>query len=225
MSTATYIPADGLAIPDPKDVASWGDRKLNNAIRRGHAAAGAHMAAYEETATMTGVLLLERKRRLGHGQWLSWLEKNFKGSERTARRYLELAEQWLANRPLVTDFEPTEEPAPEPSTRRQTEEERREDERRYEDFGRRWQEKGERRAREARERTRRLINHEPPTNPDTPDGRAADKAAKLLAKAADVNDPERSTFANKAFDLIREHQLNVRVVPSRFQSLGDACPS
>jgi hypothetical protein len=80
-----------------------------------------------------------------------------------------------------------------------------------------------RRAQQARERTRRRIEDAlgQRTNPDTPDGKAADKAEKLLAKAAAVNDPERSTFANKAFDLIRDHKLNMRVVPSRFQPPSD----
>jgi hypothetical protein len=109
--------SDTLTIPNPQELASWGDRRLNNAIRRGHAIAGSHMAAYEEAATMTGVLLLERKRRLGHGQWLPWLEKHFDGDRRTAQRYMKRAE---ANASSVSHLdapdEPSEQAAPEPDT-------------------------------------------------------------------------------------------------------------
>jgi hypothetical protein len=53
-----------------------------------------------------GVLLIERKRRLKHGQWLPWLEKNFEGGRTTAFRYIKLAEEWLANVPSAEHLDP-----------------------------------------------------------------------------------------------------------------------
>lgn len=82
-----------LALPEPQTLASWGDRKLDNAIQRGHAAAGAHMKGYEEAATVTGVLLRERKHRLPHGEWYPWLEENFAGTPQTATKYIRMADE------------------------------------------------------------------------------------------------------------------------------------
>lgn len=81
-----------LEVRVPKGVSEWGDRKLDNAIKRGHAAAGAHMANYEAAATLTGVLLRERKRRLAHGEWGKWLSENFVGSHQTATAYMRMAD-------------------------------------------------------------------------------------------------------------------------------------
>lgn len=85
MSELTVRVAPGLE--------SWGERKLDNAIKRGHATAGAHMNNYERAAAVTGYLLKERKRRLPHGEWYPWLEKHFDGTPETARLYMRKAEE------------------------------------------------------------------------------------------------------------------------------------
>ena len=72
------------------DLTSWSDRRLENWIQRGHSTASKHSAGYEEAAAVTGLLLIERKRRLPHGAWTPWLEENFEGSYETARRYMEV---------------------------------------------------------------------------------------------------------------------------------------
>lgn len=51
-------------------------------------------------AIRCGELLAEAKAQVEHGQWLPWLEANFKGSKRTASAYMRLA----ANRQRVADM-------------------------------------------------------------------------------------------------------------------------
>jgi phage N-6-adenine-methyltransferase len=79
------------AAPVAPDITSWTDRKLDSAIQRGHTEAGAHSRSYEEAAAVTGYLLTERKRRLPHGAWGAWLEKNFDGTQQTAATYMRKA--------------------------------------------------------------------------------------------------------------------------------------
>ncbi|WP_028058390.1 DUF3102 domain-containing protein [Candidatus Solirubrobacter pratensis] len=101
------------AVPSSAVIGSWSDRKLDNSIRKGHAAAGSHKAAYEQHATVTGILLIERKRRLKHGAWLPWLAENFEGSTVVAQRYMRQADEWLANTSSATRFDPpAEHPTP-----------------------------------------------------------------------------------------------------------------
>jgi hypothetical protein len=45
-----------------------------------------------EKASEAGRLLIECKERLKHGEWLPWLESNFSFTDRTARRWIKLAE-------------------------------------------------------------------------------------------------------------------------------------
>jgi hypothetical protein len=45
-------------------------------------------------AKRAGVLLLEAKARVPHGNWLSWLEQNCKTTSRTAQRYMQLVARW-----------------------------------------------------------------------------------------------------------------------------------
>ena len=45
-----------------------------------------------EKASEAGQLLLECKEGLSHGEWLPWLESNFSFTDRTARRWIKLAE-------------------------------------------------------------------------------------------------------------------------------------
>lgn len=61
----------------------------------------AHHQAAEEAAfsaldhaRAAGDLLIEAKTRCGHGTWSAWLVANFRGSERTAQRYMKLATGW-----------------------------------------------------------------------------------------------------------------------------------
>jgi len=42
-------------------------------------------------AIRCGELLLEMKRRVGHGNWLAWVDEHFQASERTARNYIQIA--------------------------------------------------------------------------------------------------------------------------------------
>jgi hypothetical protein len=46
--------------------------------------------------------LVEAKALVKHGEWIPWLKSNFKGSQRTAYRYTELA----SNLPCVASLEP-----------------------------------------------------------------------------------------------------------------------
>jgi hypothetical protein len=97
----------GLATINPADLATWGDRKLDNAIRSGVKQAGAHLKNYEETATITGIFLVERKRRLEHGEWLPWLAEHFDGHRDTAAKYMRMAEEWVAQmsaRPDISEL-------------------------------------------------------------------------------------------------------------------------
>ncbi len=120
-----------LTVPAAGDVQAWGDRKLDNEIRKGHSVAGAHMANYEAAATATGVLLRERKRRLKHGEWLPWVENHFEGSPRTAQVYISMADEAVPNtQPTahltapeddVLDGEIVEEDDYEPPTRKRQE--------------------------------------------------------------------------------------------------------
>jgi hypothetical protein len=47
-------------------------------------------------AIRCGELLLEMKQRVGHGNWLTWVEEHFEASERTARNYMEIAKSAAA---------------------------------------------------------------------------------------------------------------------------------
>jgi hypothetical protein len=95
-----------VRVPPLGDVSTWGDRKLDNAIQRGHATAGAHMSSYEEAATLTGLLLIERRRRLRSRAFAPWLAEHFDGARKTAYRYIDLAEAYLASVSRVTQIDP-----------------------------------------------------------------------------------------------------------------------
>ena len=45
-------------------------------------------------AHQAGKILLAAKKQLGHGRWLPWLKRNFKGSERNAQNYMLIARCW-----------------------------------------------------------------------------------------------------------------------------------
>ena len=57
-----------------------------------HAAAVATYRTPVDHAIRAGVLLLEAKALVGHGNWLDWLAANFPASVRTAQHYMKLAE-------------------------------------------------------------------------------------------------------------------------------------
>jgi hypothetical protein len=54
-----------------------------------------HVETYKHNtiqhAIRCGELLLEMKQRVGHGNWLAWVQEHFEASERTARNYMEIA--------------------------------------------------------------------------------------------------------------------------------------
>jgi hypothetical protein len=54
-----------------------------------------HVETYKHNtirhAIRCGELLLEMKQRVGHGNWLAWVEEHFEASQRTARNYMEIA--------------------------------------------------------------------------------------------------------------------------------------
>jgi hypothetical protein len=54
-----------------------------------------HVETYKHStiqhAIRCGELLVEMKQRVGHGNWLAWVQEHFEASERTARNYMEIA--------------------------------------------------------------------------------------------------------------------------------------
>lgn len=101
-----------------------------------HAAAQDKARQAVDHAMTAGALLLQAKAAIGHGAWAAWLQRNFKGSDRTARGYMRLAnhrEAIEAKRQRVADLslreaiaalaEPKEAPDPKPSWKDRTPEE------------------------------------------------------------------------------------------------------
>ncbi len=66
---------------------------LANQINAEHEACHAAMRASVEHAVRAGVLLIEAKAGLPHGEWASWLYANCDFSARTARAYMRLAKE------------------------------------------------------------------------------------------------------------------------------------
>ena len=60
-------------------------------INKLHALAQQAAATAIEYAVAAGKLLIEEKKYVGHGGWLSWLQENVDFSERTARNYMRVA--------------------------------------------------------------------------------------------------------------------------------------
>lgn len=61
-------------------------------INEQHALAQQHAETAIEHARRAGLLLLEAKAQLEHGNWLSWLEANTQVSARSAQRYMRVAQ-------------------------------------------------------------------------------------------------------------------------------------
>jgi hypothetical protein len=83
-------------LPRPEDVAPSSkpvrsDEEMAREINTEHG----HVETYKRNtiqhAIRCGEMLLEMKRRVGHGNWLAWVEEHFEASERTARNYMEIA--------------------------------------------------------------------------------------------------------------------------------------
>jgi hypothetical protein len=75
-----------------------GDREIARQINVLHAEAEQHRsrcsdAVYEalRAAWQAGHLLIKQKKKIVHGNWELWLERNFEGKVRTAQRYMLLA--------------------------------------------------------------------------------------------------------------------------------------
>jgi len=86
-----------LEIKKPKgDLA----KRINAEHQAAHRAAKTAVAH----AIAAGVLLIEAKGRIHHGQWLAWLSDNFDFSAKTATGYMRLALLPLAKRQRVADL-------------------------------------------------------------------------------------------------------------------------
>jgi hypothetical protein len=69
--------------------------RLADDINRDHAAAMTAAQSAIEHARRAGDLLLQAKSTVGHGEWLPWLVAHCPAiSERTAQRYMRLADSW-----------------------------------------------------------------------------------------------------------------------------------
>jgi Protein of unknown function (DUF3102) len=77
---------------------------LAEAIEREHLAATRDARSAMEHAIRCGVLLLEAKASLAHGEWLPWIAANLSFGDRQARKYLSLAKHAEAIRNSDSDF-------------------------------------------------------------------------------------------------------------------------
>jgi Protein of unknown function (DUF3102) len=68
-----------------------GDEDLAGEINAEHGLVETYKHNTIEHAIRCGELLREMKRRVGHGNWLAWVQEHFQASERTARNYMEIA--------------------------------------------------------------------------------------------------------------------------------------
>jgi Protein of unknown function (DUF3102) len=67
------------------------DDDLAREINTEHGYVETHKHNTIKHAIRCGELLLEMKQRVGHGNWLAWVDEHFEASERTARNYMEIA--------------------------------------------------------------------------------------------------------------------------------------
>jgi hypothetical protein len=67
------------------------DDDLACEINTEHGHVETHKRSAIKHAIRCGELLLEMKQRVGHGNWLAWVDEHFEASERTARNYMEIA--------------------------------------------------------------------------------------------------------------------------------------
>ena len=82
--------------PSPATTVAVEINRLYDEARRGASASRQALHGALVAAWHAGQLLLAEKKRvrhcMGHGAWLLWLETNFRGTARTAQRYMRLAE-------------------------------------------------------------------------------------------------------------------------------------
>jgi DUF3102 family protein len=64
--------------------------KINHAHRAGEAATRRGLEYFRAA----GEMLLKAKEQCGHGEWMTWLKKNIKASQRSANKYMTLAARW-----------------------------------------------------------------------------------------------------------------------------------
>ncbi len=81
-----------MSAPNQELIGSNSLPDLAARIRAEHEATATAMKGAVEHAIAAGELLLQAKGQLKHGQWLPWLEQNCEISERSAQRYMRLAE-------------------------------------------------------------------------------------------------------------------------------------
>jgi len=97
VSASTVVP---FALPD----LTISDEELTAAIHREHAVIMKHVRATIAHAYRTGVLLLEVKRRVGHGAYGPWISANCPFDRRTAQRYTRLVRHWHVFAAKATDL-------------------------------------------------------------------------------------------------------------------------
>jgi hypothetical protein len=82
-------------LPQLDIVPSSGPVRTDDDLVREINAEHGHVETYKHNtiqhAIRCGQLLLEMKQRVGHGNWLAWVQEHFEASERTARNYMEVA--------------------------------------------------------------------------------------------------------------------------------------
>jgi hypothetical protein len=76
-------------LAEPDDLATRAKR-----ANREHKLAGDKAKLAVQHAKNCGEELMRIKGLLGHGKFLPWLKENFEGSDRTARAYMRIAENW-----------------------------------------------------------------------------------------------------------------------------------
>lgn len=86
--TARVLPQLDI-VPNSEPVRS--DDDLVREINAEHGQVETYKHNTIQHAIRCGDLLLEMKQRVGHGNWLAWVQEHFEASERTARNYMEIA--------------------------------------------------------------------------------------------------------------------------------------
>jgi len=86
--TAAAVPQRDLG---PSSESVRDDEEITREINTEHRQVETHKRNTIQHAIRCGELLLEMKRRVGHGNWLAWVGEHFEASERTARNYMEIA--------------------------------------------------------------------------------------------------------------------------------------
>ena len=76
---------------------------LAEEINHWHMQAEIHAENAVKCACRSGQALIAAKDRLPHGEFRDWVETNFEGSYRTARRYMQLASNWPRVASLESD--------------------------------------------------------------------------------------------------------------------------